>query len=100
MTIEKKLLIQEEAAFALRLALNGISGQIIAMSAEALDKGYPMDVVCDFNHLEAEIEIALSRHQIHTKHGTNPLSHVEQGWQEWKKTKPKVKSFPDLTRSS
>lgn len=29
----------------------------------------------------------------------NPLSHVEQGWQEWKKTKPKVKSFPDLTRS-
>ena len=76
MTIEKKLEIQEEAAFALRLALNGISGQII----------------------EAEIEIALSRHQIHTKHGTNPLSHVEQGWQEWKKTKPKVKSFPDLPR--
>ena len=29
----------------------------------------------------------------------NPLSHIEQGWQEWKKTKPKVKSFPDLTRS-
>jgi len=29
----------------------------------------------------------------------NPLSHVEQGWQEWKKTKPKVKSFPDLPRS-
>ena len=99
MTTEKKLEIQEDAAFALRLTLQGILGQIEAMRTEATSKGCSMDIACDFNHLEAEIEIALSRHQIHTKHGTNPLSHVEQGWQEWKKTKPKVKSFPDLTRS-
>ena len=49
-------------------------------------------------HLEAEIEIALSRHDTHTRYGTNPISHVEQGWQAWKETKPTVRSFPDLPR--
>jgi hypothetical protein len=97
MTIEKKLEIQEEAAFALRLALKRILKQIPTMFKDARN-GSTISTQCDFGHLEAEIEIALSRHQIHTKHGTNPLSHVEQGWQEWKKTKPKVKSFPDLPR--
>ena len=100
MTTEKKLQIQEDAAFALREALRGVLGQIPTMNKEASDAGASISIQCDFMHLEAEIEIALSRHQTHTKYGTNPLSHVEQGWQEWKKTKPKVKSFPDLTRSS
>ena len=99
MTIEKKLLIQEEAAEELRAALKRILKQIPTMFKDAGNCD-TIGTQCDFGHLEAEIEIALSRHQIHTKHGTNPLSHVEQGWQEWKKTKPKVKSFPDLTRSS
>ena len=99
MTTEKKLEIQEDAAFALRLTLHGILGQIATMNKEASDAGASISIQCDFSHLEAEIEIALSRHDTHTRYGTNPLSHVEQGWQEWKKTKPKVKSFPDLTRS-
>jgi len=95
MTTEKKLEIQKDAVCLLRLALHRILEQIPTMFKDAGN----CDIIgtqCDFAHLEAEIEIALSRHQIHTKHGTNPLSHVEQGWQEWKKTKPKVKSFPDL----
>jgi|TARA_R110000744_G_scaffold65504_1_gene134363 hypothetical protein len=95
MTIEKKLLIQEEAAFALRLALKRILKQIPTMFKDARN-GSTISTQCDFGHLEAEIEIALSRHDTHTKHGVNPLSHAEQGWRAWKKTKPKVKSFPDL----
>ena len=98
MTTEKKLEIQEDAVFALRLALHGILGQIAAMRKEAGNCD-TIGTQSDFAHLEAEIEIALSRHQIHVKHGTNPLSHAEEGWQAWLKTKPKVKSFPDLTRS-
>ena len=98
MTTEKKLEIQEDAAFALRLTLHGILGQIATMNKEASEKEYPISIQCDFAHLEAEIEIALSRHYTHTKYGTNPLSHAEQGWQAWKETKPKVKCFPDLPR--
>ena len=97
MTIEKKLQIQEEAAFALRLALKRILRQIPTMFKDAGNCN-TISTQCDFAHLEAEIEIALSRHQIHTKHGTNPISHVEQGWQAWKETKPTVRSFPDLPR--
>ena len=96
MTTEKKLEIQEDAAFALRLTLHGVLGQIATMRREASDAGASISIMCDFNHLEAEIEIALSRHDTHTRYGTNPLSHAEQGWQAWKKTKPKVRSFPDL----
>jgi|TARA_R110000737_G_scaffold340297_1_gene363070 hypothetical protein len=98
MTSEKKLRIQEDAAFALRLALKRILGQIPTMFKDAGNCG-TISTQCDFSHLEAEIEIALSRHDTHIKYGTNPLSHVEQGWQAWKGTKPKVKSFPDLTNS-
>jgi len=98
MTTEKKLEIQKDAACLLRLALQRILEQIPTMFKDAGNCD-TIGTQCDFAHLEAEIEIALSRHQIHVKHGVNPLSHVEQGWQEWKKTKPKVKSFPDLTRS-
>jgi|LULM01.1.fsa_nt_gb hypothetical protein len=102
MTIEKgyalleRLAIQEDAAFALRLALHGILGQIAAMRKEAGNCD-TIGTQSDFARLEAEIATALSRHGEATqKHGTNPLSHIEQGWQEWKKTKPKVKSFRDL----
>tara|TARA_R100001244_G_scaffold113095_1_gene83711 strand:- start:10 stop:312 length:303 start_codon:yes stop_codon:yes gene_type:complete len=99
MTTEKKLQIQEDASFALREALRGVLGQISTMNKEASDAGASISIQCDFMHLEAEIEIALSRHDTHTRYGTNPISHVEQGWQAWKETKPKVRSFPDLTSS-
>ena len=99
MTTEKKLEIQEDAAFALRETLHRILGQIATMNKEASDAEASISIQCDFSHLEAEIEIALSRHDTHTRYGTNPISHVEQGWQAWKETKPKVKSFPDLARS-
>jgi len=98
MTTEKKLQIQEDAAFALREALRGVLRQIPTMMKEASDAEASISIQCDFMHLEAEIEIALSRHDTHTRYGTNPLSHAEQGWQAWKETKPKVKCFPDLPR--
>ena len=98
MTTEKKLQIQEEATNELRSTLKYILGQIPAMFKDAGNCD-TIGTQCDLGHLEAQIEIALSRHQIHIKHGTNPLSHAEQGWQAWKKTKPKVRSFPDLTTS-
>ena len=68
----KKLKIQEDAASALRLALKGILGQIPTMFKDAGNCN-TIGTQCDFAHLEAEIEIALSRHDLHIKYGTNPI---------------------------
>ena len=76
MTPDRLLTKERDAAFVLRMTLHGIVEEISAMSKLPLNA----EAHCDFNHLEAVIEIALSRHANAIKYGDSLVSRVEEGW--------------------
>ena len=76
MTPDRLLTKERDAAFVLRMTLHGIVEEISAMSKATEDA----EARCEFNHLEAVIEIALSRHANAIKYGDSLVSRVEEGW--------------------